>query len=122
MTVEVAPDLTATADPRLARLLLDYLIENAWKFTGRTSEARIEFGALDRADGRVFFVRDNGAGFDMTFADKLFSPFQRLHNPDEFEGTGVGLAIVKRIIEIHGGRIWLESAPHQGATFYFTLP
>jgi signal transduction histidine kinase len=118
----VDPGLIAVGDAPLLRVVLENLIGNAWKFTGKTPEARIEFGAMDDStDRRIFFVRDNGAGFDMTYADKLFGAFQRLHGMDDFPGTGVGLASVQRIITRHGGRIWAEAAVGLGATFYFTL-
>jgi len=122
-TVElvIAPGLEASADPRLARAVLDNLIGNAWKFTAATPAARISIGATEVSGERAFFVRDNGAGFDMAHAAKLFAPFQRLHG-SEFAGTGIGLATVRRIIERHAGRIWAESSPGAGATFYFTLP
>jgi len=118
--VVFAPNLTANADARLARAVLDNLIGNAWKFTAKTPGARIEIGASDNGE-RAYFVRDNGAGFDMAHAAKLFAPFQRLHGTD-FAGTGVGLATVRRIVERHGGRIWAEGVVGNGATFWFTLP
>ena len=97
-------------------------MSNAWKFTAKQEFTRIEFGQQSRHNKeRTFFVRDNGVGFDMAYADKLFGVFQRLHSMSEFPGTGVGLATVQRIINIHGGRIWAESAEGKGATFYFTL-
>ncbi|MGD8498295.1 MAG: PAS domain-containing protein, partial [Chromatiales bacterium] len=109
-------------DKRLLRVLLANLIGNAWKFTGRTEGARIELD-YNHTDGEdVYAVRDNGAGFDMRYADKLFGAFQRLHRSDEFEGTGIGLATVRRVLNRHGGRVWAEGAPGEGATFYFTLP
>lgn len=118
----VAPALAARADPTLVRVALANLLGNAWKFTGKKAWARIELGVM-RHDGEpVFFVRDDGAGFDMAYADKLFSPFQRLHGQKEFEGSGVGLATVQRIIHRHGGHIWAESQVGRGATFLFTLP
>jgi len=117
--VVIAEHLPANADPRLLRNVLENLLANAWKFTGQCPDARIEVG---RAPGGDFFVRDNGSGFDMSQAGRLFSPFQRLHKESDFPGTGIGLATVHRIVERHGGRIWAESAPGQGATFWFTLP
>jgi signal transduction histidine kinase len=110
--------LVAEIDPRLARTLFENLIGNAWKFTGKTAAPRIVVGAID---GRTLFVRDNGAGFDVAHAGKLFTPFERMHSDAEFSGTGIGLATVQRIIERHGGRIWAEAQPGQGATFLFTL-
>jgi PAS domain S-box-containing protein len=113
--------VSASADPRLTRQLLEILIGNAWKFSSRKPAASIEFGARQLEGETVYFVKDNGVGFEMAYADKLFSIFHRLHRAEEFEGTGVGLAIAHRIVERHGGRIWAESAPERGATFYFTL-
>ncbi len=122
MEAVVAPGVRAHADPRLMHIVLENLIGNAWKFTGRRADARIEFGC-GPADGEtVFWVRDNGAGFDMRYADKLFGAFQRLHPVDEFEGTGIGLSIVQRIVRRHGGHIWAEAVEGEGATFYFTIP
>ncbi len=109
-------------DDKLLRVALENLIGNAWKFTSRQPRARIMFGARETSSGRELFVCDDGAGFDMAFVDKLFTPFQRLHAAREFPGTGVGLASVKRIISRHGGRVWAEAAVNEGATFYFTLP
>ncbi len=113
--------LVASGDVRLIRALLENLFGNAWKFTGKHPSARIEFGVTQVEGKEAFFVRDDGIGFDMTYADKLFGAFQRLHAPSEFPGTGIGLATVKRIINRHGGSIWAEGAVDQGATFYFSL-
>ncbi len=118
----IAETLTAEGDARLLSLALENLLANAWKFTRTRRRCRIEFGRLRPTDGGpAFYVRDNGVGFDMSHAVNLFNPFQRLHPQEEFEGTGIGLATVQRIIHRHGGRIWAEGAVGQGATFYFTL-
>ncbi len=119
--VVIADSLVATGDSHLIRLALENLLSNAWKFTSRREQAIISVGAVDQPGGRVFFVRDNGAGFDMRYAAKLFDAFQRLHPASEFEGSGIGLAIVHRILSRHGGRIWAESEPGKGSTFFFTL-
>ena len=118
----VAGDLVTHGDVPLVRLILQNLIGNAWKFTRRTEGARIEIGSGERDGRTAFFVRDNGVGFDMRYADKLFTPFQRLHRADEFPGSGIGLAIAHRIIVRHGGRAWAEGVPGAGATFWFELP
>ncbi|MBU5611836.1 sensor histidine kinase [Geomonas azotofigens] len=118
---EIAEGVKAQADPKLARQLLEILIGNAWKFSSKTPDARIRFGVREEAGRPVYFVSDNGAGFDMAYAEKLFTVFHRLHRADEFEGSGVGLSIAQRIVTRHGGRIWAESAPGKGATFCFTL-
>ena len=118
----IQDDVWATADRALIRSVLQNLIENAWKFTARRSEAVIEFGAKPADDAMICcYVRDNGTGFDPAYADKIFQPFERLHSAAEFPGTGIGLASVQRIIERHGGRTWAEGAIDNGATFYFTL-
>ena len=118
----IEPGLTGVGDERLLRMALVNLLGNAWKFTSLTPQPQIEFGATHAGSTTEFFVRDNGTGFDMAYADKLFGAFQRLHNAAEFPGTGVGLAIVKRIIHRHGGQVRGVGVPDQGATFYFTLP
>ncbi|HMJ13198.1 MAG TPA: PAS domain S-box protein [Polyangiaceae bacterium] len=120
--VVIHDGLRADLDPTLARVLMENLVSNAWKFTSNVSHPRIEVGATDAVEGRTFFVRDNGAGFDMAFANKLFAPFQRLHTVSEFPGTGIGLATVQRIVRRHGGRIWADGAVDAGAAFYFALP
>ncbi len=113
---------TVVGDPALLRDVLENLIGNAWKYSSRRRAARIEFGSLRSETGQmVFYVRDNGAGFDMQFADKLFKPFQRLHRADEFPGSGIGLATVARILWRHGGRIWADANVGGGATFHFTI-
>ncbi|MBD3242948.1 MAG: PAS domain S-box protein, partial [Chitinivibrionales bacterium] len=111
-----------TADPRLIRLAMENLVRNAWKYTSRAESPRIEIGARANRDHRIFFVKDNGAGFDMKDAERIFEPFTRVHSDREYRGTGVGLSIVQRVIRRHGGRVWAESAVGKGATFYFTLP
>ena len=119
--VQIQPGLGAQGDPTLLRLVLENLLGNAWKYTAHCSLARIEFGA-EPHEGRVcYVVRDNGAGFDMRLADRLFGLFQRLHSAKDFPGTGVGLASVKRIVQRHGGQIWAQSEPGRGSTFAFTL-
>src|SRR6185369_16984991 len=105
----------------LMGLVLENLLGNAWKYSSRKAHARVLVGAESVAGERAFFVRDNGAGFDMKYRDKLFGPFQRLHG-EEYDGTGIGLATVKRIMERHCGQVWAEAKPGAGATFYFRLP
>jgi two-component system sensor histidine kinase/response regulator len=116
----IAEGVTVNGDARLLRVVLENLIGNAWKYSGKREETKIEFGVMAGTGTQVYFVRDNGAGFDRASADKLFAPFQRLHDQEEFEGHGIGLATVHRIIQRHGGRIWAEGEPDRGATFYFT--
>jgi two-component system, chemotaxis family, sensor kinase Cph1 len=112
----------ARADPSMIRLVVQNLIDNALKFSRNNDMAEITIGCKPGAEFQTYWVRDNGVGFDMTYVGKLFGVFQRLHRVEEFEGTGIGLAHVKRIIERHKGRVWAESQPDCGATFYFTLP
>ena len=119
--VSVWNPMPVRADRRLVQVLLENLLGNAWKFTGRNPDACIEVGVLRDGGRETYFVRDNGAGFDMQYADKLFSPFQRLHSLDEFSGTGIGLATVQRIVHRHGGRIWADARVGAGAVFHFTL-
>ncbi len=121
VTTDIAADLVVSGDRGLLRIALEHLLENAWKFTGTREEAHITFGVIQQEGERVYFVQDNGVGFDMTYVDKLFQPFQRLHTEKEFPGTGIGLALIQRIIQRHGGRIWAEAVEGQGASFYFTL-
>ena len=118
----IEPCLRARGDASLLRVALENLLGNAWKFSSRAEQASIEVGIVESAQGPAFYVRDNGEGFDPAYAAKLFQPFQRLHEIDDFPGTGIGLATVKRIIDRHGGTIWASSEPGRGATFYFTLP
>jgi light-regulated signal transduction histidine kinase (bacteriophytochrome) len=117
----IAKGLKVKGDARLLNVVLENLLGNAWKFTRRRSVTRIEFGMNPEAGQQIFFIQDNGAGFDMAHAEKLFGAFQRLHSTQEFEGMGIGLATVQRIIRRHDGEVWAEGAVDQGATFYFTL-
>jgi light-regulated signal transduction histidine kinase (bacteriophytochrome) len=117
----IAPDILVAGDRGLLDIALTNLLENAWKYTSKKSNALIEFGETRQNGEKVFFVRDNGIGFDMNYSDKLFQPFQRLHTDKEYPGTGIGLAIVQRIIRRHGGRIWVASEVGKGTTFYFTI-
>jgi light-regulated signal transduction histidine kinase (bacteriophytochrome) len=119
--ISVWDGMRAEADPHLLRVALENLIGNSWKFTSKAEKPRIEIGALKDHGSTTFFVRDNGAGFDMAFADKLFGAFQRLHAARDYAGTGIGLATVQRIVHRHGGRIWVEAEVGKGAVFFFTL-
>jgi light-regulated signal transduction histidine kinase (bacteriophytochrome) len=121
VVVAIAEGLAAPGDPALLRTVLANLFGNAWKFTRRQALPRVEFGCAGNGRGGPYYVRDNGAGFEIEYADRLFGAFQRLHTPEEFEGSGIGLATVRRIVERHGGRVWAEGSPDAGATFYFTL-
>ena len=117
---DIEKTVTAEGDARLLTVVLENLLENAWKFTAREPSACVRFG-MQPGEIPVYFVQDNGAGFDMAYANKLFTAFQRLHSPQEFEGTGIGLATVQRIIHRHGGKVWAEGEVGAGATFFFTL-
>jgi len=117
----LADGLVCDGDRTLLRLVLQNLMGNAWKFSAKVAQPRVEFGSRAENGKPVYFVRDNGAGFDMRFAEKMFGLFQRFHSSNEFPGTGVGLATVQRIVRKDGGRIWADSQPGQGATFFFTL-
>ncbi|MGD0278488.1 MAG: ATP-binding protein [Smithella sp.] len=121
VNINIADSLEDFADPRLIRIVLENLLGNAWKFTGKKTAAEIEFGSTKKNHKKEYFIRDNGAGFDMEYAERIFAPFQRLHNTEEYPGTGIGLATVKRIIHRHGGTVRAEGEPGRGATFYFTL-
>jgi PAS domain S-box-containing protein len=121
VAVEIDKDVKAEGDPQLMSVVLSNLLGNAWKFSAKREDARIQFGKLEQNHHPVFFVRDNGAGFDMQYSNKLFGAFQRLHSVHEFEGTGIGLATVQRIIHRHNGEIWAQAKPGEGATFFFTL-
>jgi len=117
----VADRIMVNGDPRLLRVALNNLLRNAWKYTGKKEEAVIEFGATELDGKPAYFVRDNGEGFDVADAHKLFIPFQRLPAAEEFQGSGIGLATVERIVLRHGGKVWAEGEPGKGACFYFTL-
>jgi light-regulated signal transduction histidine kinase (bacteriophytochrome) len=119
--LKVRPGVVVVGDGQLLRIAMENLLENAWKFTSKQPEARIEFGMSQIGGEPTYFVRDNGAGFDMTYVDRLFGPFQRLHLASEFPGSGIGLATVQRIVHRHGGRAWAEGMVGQGATFHFTI-
>ena len=121
LTLDIEPGLVVQGDPTLLRMVLENLLGNAWKYSAKVERTEISFGSAQQGGKRVFVVRDNGAGFDMRFAERLFGVFQRLHSASDFQGTGVGLALVRRIVRRHGGEIWAESAVGEGSRFYFTL-
>ncbi|HEY9106585.1 MAG TPA: ATP-binding protein, partial [Roseateles sp.] len=121
LELDIEPGLVVQGDPTLLRMVLENLLGNAWKYSAKVPCTEIRFGSVEQGGRRVFVVSDNGAGFDMRFAERLFGVFQRLHSASDFQGTGVGLALVRRIIRRHGGDIWAESAVGEGARFYFTL-
>ncbi len=118
---EVAAGMKVNADEGLLEKLLMELVDNAWKFSDKQAEAKVSVGQIEQEGETVFFVRDNGVGFDMEYADKLFSPFQKMHRVSDYPGSGVGLALVRRVVRMHMGRIWVESSVNQGTTFFFTL-
>ncbi len=125
VTVDIQPKMVLRGDVGLLNLMLENLLDNAWKFTKKSKESHIEVGCInneEKSEDTVYYVKDNGAGFDMHFSDRLFMPFHRLHRETEFEGQGIGLATVERIIRRHGGRIWGEGEVNGGATFYFVMP
>jgi light-regulated signal transduction histidine kinase (bacteriophytochrome) len=122
VTWKIAPGINVWGDHKAVAILLDNLLENAWKFTRDASNATIELGTSYDQGEETFFVKDNGVGFDMQYANKLFRAFQRLHHPSQFEGTGIGLATVRHIVERHGGKVWVQAVEGEGATFYISLP
>ena len=122
VSVQIQPGLRADADPGLMKVLFENLLGNAWKFTQRAATARIEVKIESRQAETVFLVVDNGAGFDMAYAGRLFQPFQRLHRASDYPGTGIGLATVRRVVDHHGGRVWAEGVVGSGATVFFTIP
>ncbi|HEY8539858.1 MAG TPA: ATP-binding protein [Steroidobacteraceae bacterium] len=119
--LHIEPDMKVHGDPRLLKIAMENLLDNAWKYTTHTQDAQVSVGSQLEATRRTFYVRDNGVGFDMAYASKLFVPFQRLHSDAQYPGTGIGLVTVQRILARHGGRIWAHAEPQRGATFYFTL-
>ena len=119
--IVITPNMKQIADKSLVSIVLDNLLGNSWKYTGKVDNPRIEFGATEKDNRTIYYVSDNGAGFDMKYVDKLFGAFQRLHKPEEFEGTGIGLVTVSRIVRRHGGEVWAQAKPDHGATFSFTL-
>ncbi|MGZ3697317.1 MAG: ATP-binding protein [Bdellovibrionota bacterium] len=121
LELQIVDGVVAQGDLQLLRAAIGNLLSNAWKFTAKRTDARIEFGVMSSEGKTVYYIKDNGAGFDMKYADRLFGAFQRLHTTEQFEGTGIGLATARRVITRHGGRIWAESELNRGTTFYFTL-
>ena len=119
--ITIQKDVMVKGDFSLLKIMLENLLNNAWKFTSKKDETIIEFGIIKGEEKDIYYIKDNGVGFDMEYVDKLFTPFQRLHSEEEFSGTGVGLANVKRIINMHGGKIWAEGKVGEGATFYFVI-
>ena len=122
VTVDIEADMQLNADKQLLRIVMDNLLRNAWKYTGRQAEAIVTIGSKSEDGSRIFYVQDNGVGFDMSYAGKLFGAFQRMHNNSEFRGSGIGLATVQRIINHHSGKVWAEAEPGKGACFYFSIP
>ena len=120
-SIDIKQGIAAYADPGLIKVALSNLLGNALKFTSKTVNPCIEFGTFDRDGKTVYYVKDNGAGFDQSSAERMFLPFHRMHTEQEFEGTGIGLAIVERVIRHHGGKIWAEGKTNEGAAFFFTL-
>ena len=121
LTATIADGVTVEGDAKLLRVALENLLGNAWKYTAKVEQPSIEFGTTTQEEKTVFSLKDNGVGFDMRYVDKLFHPFQRLHNSQDYEGTGIGLATVQRVVQRHGGQIWASGEPGKGASFYFTL-
>jgi signal transduction histidine kinase len=121
VNLQIAPGLEVNGDPRLLRIAIDNLLDNAWKYTSRQPHANVTVGTEQHNGETVYFVRDDGVGFDMNYAGNLFGPFQRMHPESQFSGTGIGLVTVQRIVAMHGGRVWADAKPNQGATFYFTI-
>ena len=122
INVVIEKDLFLYGDKKLFNIALENLIDNAWKFTSKVTDPRIEIGSIRPENEAIFFIKDNGCGFDMGYADKIFIAFQRLHNKNEYPGIGIGLATVKRIMNLHGSKIWVKSELNKGTTFYFELP
>ena len=121
VSIHVEPDIRIPGDLRMLRIAFENLLANAWKFSSKKTDALIAVGTTATPEGKAVFIRDNGAGFDMRYANKMFRSFQRLHSTDEFEGTGIGLAIVQKVVNRHGGKVWAESEMGHGATFYVVV-